>query len=838
MFTDIVGYTALMGRNSAKALELLHFSKEIQKPLVEKYNGKWVKEIGDGALAQFNTALDAVNCAIEIQAQTRAKLDAKLRIGIHLGDITIEDEDVYGDGVNIASRLESLSDPGGIYISDAIWKSIQGQTDLHVKNLGKVRLKNVGYKVRLYSIQGEGLPIPVPKRTPLIIGMVITILLVLGYFGYHWLNQRSKAIYTRNELIPEIREMIDSDKPGWEIHKKIELAKINTPNDPELAELVNQTTFTITVKSEPPNASVFVQDYFNSTDNWKLLAKTPTGEVRIPKSTASKLKVMLEGYNSSVLPLFGRRTREVSVKLHRTEETPLGMVYIKGQLSRMRLVGFDHLPSIELGDFWIDKFEVTNKEFKEFVDQGGYQNQKYWKHKIIDQGKELSFDEAIKLFKDKTGMRGPASWEAGSYPDGKGDFPVGGVSWYEAAAYAEFLGKKLPSIYHWDHVASVYSSGVVVPMGNMDGSESLRVGEGGSMNNYGAFDMAGNVREWVYNEESKTGDRFILGGGWDDAAYAFTDAYSLPPINRNLSNGIRCILPVDSVGLNELMASLENPSRDFNKERPVDEHIFNLLIRQYSYDKGELDPVVLSADSSSEWWIKQKIEINAAYGAERLPVYILLPKDTKPPYQTIVYFPGDGGFYVPSSDNMSLPDFHIKSGRALVIPIYKSIYERQDELKSSMPNMTNQYREHVIMWSKDLMRTVDYLEQTGDFDMDKLAYLGYSWGGRLGPIMIHNEKRFKTGILWIAGLRSQRTLPEADPFNFLPRVTIPILMLNGEYDYYFPVESSQRPMFENLGTPEADKVWKIYDGSHNVPRTEMMKESLTWLNRYLGPVYK
>ena len=113
MFTDIVGYTALMGKDSNKALELVRISKEIQKPLVEKHHGEWLKEMGDGALAKFNTALDAVNCSIAIQEISRGKLDAKLRIGIHLGDITIENDDVYGDGVNVASRLESIADPGG-----------------------------------------------------------------------------------------------------------------------------------------------------------------------------------------------------------------------------------------------------------------------------------------------------------------------------------------------------------------------------------------------------------------------------------------------------------------------------------------------------------------------------------------------------------------------------------------------------------------------------------------------------------------------------------------------------------------------------------------------------
>ncbi len=163
MFTDIVGYTALMGKDSQKALELVRISKEIQKPLVEKHNGKWLKEMGDGAMAQFSTALDAVNCAVEIQKLTRDDFAGKLRIGIHLGDITIENNDVYGDGVNIASRLESVADPGGIYISDAILKAIQGQTDIQTRYLGEVKLKNVSYAVRTYALQGSGLPEPATK---------------------------------------------------------------------------------------------------------------------------------------------------------------------------------------------------------------------------------------------------------------------------------------------------------------------------------------------------------------------------------------------------------------------------------------------------------------------------------------------------------------------------------------------------------------------------------------------------------------------------------------------------------------------------------------------------
>ncbi len=180
MFTDIVGYTAMMGKDSNKALESVHQSIHIQKPLVELHNGKWLKEMGDGAMAQFGSALDAVNCALEIQRTSRADFEADLRIGIHLGDITIENNDVYGDGVNVAARLESIADPGGIYISESIEKAIRGQSNVQAKYLGEVNLKNVDYGVRTYALQGVGLPVPELKEKAELSGRLFTEIIRRG----------------------------------------------------------------------------------------------------------------------------------------------------------------------------------------------------------------------------------------------------------------------------------------------------------------------------------------------------------------------------------------------------------------------------------------------------------------------------------------------------------------------------------------------------------------------------------------------------------------------------------------------------------------------------------
>jgi len=160
MFTDIVGFTALMGSDTQKALDLLRTNREIQKPLIEKYGGRWLKEMGDGILAQFNSAIDSVHCALEIQKMARSELNNQIRIGIHLGDVTVENDDVFGDGVNIASRLQAAADPGGIYVSESIHHAIRGSTDIKSQYLGAIQLKNVNYLVNTYYLVDEGLPIP------------------------------------------------------------------------------------------------------------------------------------------------------------------------------------------------------------------------------------------------------------------------------------------------------------------------------------------------------------------------------------------------------------------------------------------------------------------------------------------------------------------------------------------------------------------------------------------------------------------------------------------------------------------------------------------------------
>ncbi len=165
MFTDIVGYTALMGEDEQKAFEQLKKNRSVQRPLIEKFNGRWLKEIGDGVLASFSTVSDAVYCAKEIQKTCQSESELNLRIGIHQGEVVFDGEDVFGSGVNIASRLEPLAPIGGILVSESVHRNLGNKKDIESTYIREEKLKNVKELIRVYSVQVEGVE-PVVKTEP------------------------------------------------------------------------------------------------------------------------------------------------------------------------------------------------------------------------------------------------------------------------------------------------------------------------------------------------------------------------------------------------------------------------------------------------------------------------------------------------------------------------------------------------------------------------------------------------------------------------------------------------------------------------------------------------
>ncbi len=152
MFTDIVGYTALMGNDEQKAFTFLTINRDIQKPIIEQFSGRWIKELGDGVMASFNTVSDAVNAAIKIQEGCLSANKFQLRIGIHQGEVVLEGGDVFGDAVNIAARIQSAAKPGAIYISETVQHNVSNKNHIQTKFIKEEALKNVKEPVRMYEV--------------------------------------------------------------------------------------------------------------------------------------------------------------------------------------------------------------------------------------------------------------------------------------------------------------------------------------------------------------------------------------------------------------------------------------------------------------------------------------------------------------------------------------------------------------------------------------------------------------------------------------------------------------------------------------------------------------
>ena len=638
--------------------------------------------------------------------------------------------------------------------------------------------------------------------------------------------------WVHQTALPELQRLITAaeNDSAFELALRIEDA---APRDSALVALWPRFSRRVVVHSDPEGATVY-RASLGDTTRWHLVGTTPTDSVRLP------IRVGLFRYEKpGFRTVYSLLNIPVPMLLDSVNAPHSEMVRMRGGSTRAFLVGSDGAAPVNLGEYRIDRFEISNSQYKAFVDAGGYTDRQWWEHPFVDDnGRTLSFEAAMALFIDKTGRPGPSSWEAGSFPSGQGEMPVGGVSWYEAAAYAKYAGKSLPTIYHWARVANVQFARFVVPLSNLDGKGPRPTGTLRGISVGGVSDLAGNVREWCINDAGR-GLRFILGGGWSDPLYSFVDAYAQPPMNRAAINGIR-LAKYDATDTSIVAASKPIPRAftDFAKERPVSEAAFAAFLPQFDYDPIALDAKVEARDSTQEDWIAEKVSFTAAYGDERMSAWVYIPRSGKPPYQSVVFFPGSGviGAAPFTGALPGVMSFVPPGGRVAVYPIFKSTHERSDSLRSDLADQSIFWRDHVVMWVKDYRRTLDYLSTRTDIDSTKFAYFGFSWGGYMGGIIPAVEPRIKASMLYVAGLTMERGRPEVEPINYLPRIKSPVLMLNGKYDFFFPSETAQKPFFEFLGTPAPDKVWKLYEGGHDVPRTELIKESLAWLDKYLGPV--
>ena len=690
-------------------------------------------------------------------------------------------------------------------------------------------------------------------RRPRVAIPVICAVLVIASTSVWFFNRQTKIRWAREEILPEVERLVDESwRDFTEPYRLAEQAEKYIPKDPKLSELFSKCSMNINVKTEPPGADVYVKEYKVPDSEWEYLGVSPLEKVRLPIGIF-RWKMEKEG-NETILAAsssfkFGMGENSLHMipndlvrVLDEKGSNPEGMVRVPGAQT----------PLGKLDDFFIDRFEVTNKQYKKFIDSGGYRNKEYWKHEFIKDGRVLAWEVAMAEFIDQTGRPSPATWQAGDYPEGQDDYPVSGITWYEAAAYAEFVGKSLPTRSHWGIARGEYNpmvrifqvggDAVFAPFTNFKGEGPVPVGSLSGVTSYGSYDMAGNVREWCWNKTQQ--GRLIRGGAWNDATYMFGNLSQSPAFDRSSKNGFRCALYSDPERIPESAFQMVKlgETKDFYKEKPVADSIFQVYKEQFSYDKTDLNAQLESRDESSEDWITERITFDAVYGGERIIAVLFLPKYTVPPYQTVIYFPGGQAVGRISSKDLGnchefkvFLSFVVKNGRAALYPVYKGTMERNFEKPTPWKD-THRLTEYRIQVVKDFKRCIDYLETRQDIDSQKLAYYGMSWGGDWpGVVIPAMEERLKACVLLAGGLRNIGR-SEVHPINYVTRVKTPTLMINGRYDSAFNYETSIKPLFDLLGTPDEHKKLKLYETDHIPPRTEFIKETLAWLDKYLGPV--
>jgi formylglycine-generating enzyme required for sulfatase activity/pimeloyl-ACP methyl ester carboxylesterase len=674
-------------------------------------------------------------------------------------------------------------------------------------------------------------PGPRLSRATLLTSGALVVALAVGL----WLGagrRMQERRWAREEAIPRLLALGESG--DWEAAYQLarRVAAV-LPHDSLFNTLRPRFAIQATIRTVPSGALVWRKPYDAPESSWALLGRTPLDSTLLafsgsPLFNSNRIRIEKPGYRT--LNLIGLPFADSAMVLDREVALPAEMVRVAGGDLSVSYPGFEHVKPIHLGDYLMDRYEVTNRDFKRFVDSGGYAREELWEHPFLANGREIPWRRAIDRMKDRTGRQGPSTWEAGDYPAGQENYPVGGVSWYEAAAYARFSGKSLPTVVHWNNAAGVFNASSIIPRSNFFSQGSKPVGSG-AISPFGTYDMGGNVREWCVNPEGT--NRFVLGGGWTDQPYQFTDAYTQPPFDRSPANGIRLVTFLSRDSNLALAAQpLRRSQRDFLKERPVSDPVFSVYRRMYEYDRGPLDAKIVETVDLGDG-IRQLVRMNAAYSGDSLLVYLFLPKRGSRPYPALILWPGSNIIRDRSRDPRPITSgFILKGGRALILPVFKGTYQRSDSLYTDTEDTTTFYRDHVIMWAKDIGRAIDYAETRSDLSTERLGYFGLSWGGAMGAIMPAVERRIKVSVLYVAGLSFARARPEVDPINFLPRITIPTLMLNGRYDFYFPMETSQIPMFRLLGSAPNQKRYVVENGSHFVPRARLIQETLAWLDKW------
>ncbi|MCA9171025.1 MAG: SUMF1/EgtB/PvdO family nonheme iron enzyme, partial [Planctomycetales bacterium] len=686
---------------------------------------------------------------------------------------------------------------------------------------------------------------------------VVTVLLLLvlltgaSLIVRHSLENQRRWEIDRRDVVTKLRE------DPVEALRIIRLLKRRYPDRLDaLLTLETKVGPEIEILSDPLGAEIRVQsDYSNHGVS---LGRTPL-RANLPKSDLF-LTASLD------------RNDELTVFHNPAEESPRwnlrlpvkpGMVAIpkswhddNPHQCRMAWMLNRQMPSIPA--FQMDQHEVTNADFKRFVDAGGYDIRNVEIGKIWHDLLGSSWPEVVCTYEtlDQT-VLGPSFWPGDTYPKDMADHPVVGVSWYEAMAYAQWTNKKLPTLYHWLRGANFDGK-----LGEFDLYQRYNIGEKQpttravydgrlSVNEYGVQDMHGNVKEWCLNEE-RDGAYYAMGGSWLDKDGSGFDAVAIKASARRPDVGFRC---ASYHSRPQWLMAMPMQWREIpNEPRPIPpEYALDFQVdRSIDWNSSTVDATIFHGVPA------KSVQFDAAYGIdERITCYIIFPTGFPTPvngYQVVFgtapISMGDDGLPRARYDGMfaNYQPF-LKSGRALVLAtLWGNSYDR--EASGFLPgcpdpeNLTV-YSDGVIKMAKDVIRTMDFfhdeyptLAQPQErLDMSKLTFMSCACRESACIIMadrlVRQKNRFAAVFFCWGGIDNQEQPPEVDQLTYLPHIRIPAFILNRRASQLHPWYFSQEGMRRMLEIPPSN-LFSIPQYTHQSDAYFIETKVNSWLDREIG----
>jgi formylglycine-generating enzyme required for sulfatase activity len=697
-------------------------------------------------------------------------------------------------------------------------------------------------------------------KRPAVMAALALALVVIG--AMFWLPFRARQKVERaRALMPELERLTTDGRytDAYELATRIEES---LPGDPTLQRVMPDLSDVLTINTEPDGANVYLQRFTGGTEEPHpriLVGTSPVVDLRIAR-VGHRLWLEKDG--------FVTLERTISSELNRAEgrlgvepeivlaealpvvgTVPDDMVQVPGGTYRLRGYGFGGMDVVTLDDFFIDRFEVSNEDYQAFIRAGGYSNPSYWMHPFVRDGVEMTYDDAMALFRDRSGLSGPRGWSNQEFPEDKASHPVTGISWYEAAAYAEYAGKALPTIYQWEKAARAgrytHFEGYVMPWGlmsaaapsggraNYHGRDTTPVDSHPfGMSPYGVYNMAGNVEEWCLNERGP--GRATAGGSWADEPYQFPSGGVLPELDASDTVGLRCVSKSAGDAADQGSGRIK-PKQSIVELTPVDDATYRGFLSHYRYDRTPPVAEVLETIDGPDW-VREKLTF-AGLGDGRIIAYLYLPKRARAPYQCINYVVSATVFMgrTAAEEVEAILAPQIKAGRAVMAVVPKGAIEREwppDHQNS--PWNSVERRNLIIFRVTEFRMGLDYLETREEIDMGRIAHIGFSWGSCLRALILTAiEDRIQSSIFVGGGLEPIDLLPEVDPVNFLPRISGPVLVLTGRYDEETPYEPQARSLFEAVRAP---KRLELVESGH-LPPVEVRNPIISeFLDETLGPV--